>query len=184
MSQETTNKTSKRAIIIIGVTLIAVIAIGAGVWAYRSFSGSPSTTTITATPISNQSTTQTSETGTATVRTGTGSPKLTFSLGPGQAQPDNQTSNPVVDGTPLTDAEIAQILARLPELTGEAGDVQDYNLPDALLPPPLTGDTIDEPFPPPPTPIHAAGSCRWPIGSAALLTRRGCWSGALRQRHL
>ena len=151
MSQETTNKTSKRNIIIIGVTLIAVIAIGAGIWAYRSFSGNSDPTTVPATPIANNTTTQTSETGTTTVRTGTGSPKLTFSLGPGQAQPDNPASNPVVDGTPLTDAEIAQILARLPELTGEAGDVQDYNLPDDVLPPPLTGDTLDEPFPPPPS---------------------------------
>ncbi|MCZ7668767.1 MAG: DUF2800 domain-containing protein [Chloroflexi bacterium] len=78
-------------------------------------------------------------------------------------------ANPLVDGAPLTEAEIAQILARLPELTGEAGDVQAYNLPDALLPPPLTGDTIDEPFPPPPTQYTAPGSARWPAGSAALL---------------
>lgn len=147
MSQELKPK-NKRNILILVVSLIAVIAIGVGLWVYRSLGGEPDTPiTTNPTPIT---TTQTSESG-ITTRPGVTQAKLTFSLAPGQAQPDDPVANPLVDGAPLTEAEIAQILARLPELTGEAGDVQAYNLPDALLPPPLTGDTIDEPFPPPPT---------------------------------
>ena len=77
--------------------------------------------------------------------------KLIIRLSEGQALPDAAISNPLATGTPLTEAEIAAILARLPELVGEDGDNQEFNLPDELIPPPQTGETIDQPFPPPPT---------------------------------
>ena len=77
--------------------------------------------------------------------------KLQLSLSQGQAQADTEPANPLVTGTPLSEAEIAQILARLPELTGETDDEQEFNLPDEILPPPLTGQTITQTFPPPPT---------------------------------
>lgn len=77
--------------------------------------------------------------------------KLQIRLSEGQAVPDTFQAQPPVIGDPLTEAEIAQILARLPELTGEAGDSQPFRLPEELLPPPLPGQTITQTFPPPPT---------------------------------
>ena len=77
--------------------------------------------------------------------------KLLIRLSEGQALPDANVANPLATGTPLTEAEIAAILARLPELVGEEGDKQEFNLPDALIPPPQIGATVDQPFPPPPT---------------------------------
>ncbi len=75
---------------------------------------------------------------------------LLIRLSEGQALPDEFLANPLVTGDPLTEDEIAQILARLPELTGEIEDEQPFNLPDELLPPPRPGTTVSQPFPPPP----------------------------------
>jgi uncharacterized protein YfaS (alpha-2-macroglobulin family) len=58
----------------------------------------------------------------------------------------------VADGTPLTDAEVAAILDRLPDWDVPVGDQLDFRLPTQTLPPPLVGDTVDEPFPPPTDP--------------------------------
>lgn len=154
MSQEPKTKSNrKRNIIIVAVSLIIITMIGAGVWAYQNFNSSSSDgyTTPTLPGGTTTASGNTTTTGTEPGRPGTGQAKLTISLGPGQAQPDTPDANPVVDGVPLDEAALQQILDRLPELTGEASDVQEYNLPDDLLPPPLTGDTIDEPFPPSPT---------------------------------
>jgi hypothetical protein len=59
----------------------------------------------------------------------------------------------VLSGEPLTADEIEQILARLPDLTVETGDQVVFNIPEEPLPPPRTGETVEEPFPPPPAPI-------------------------------
>ncbi|MCZ7668768.1 MAG: hypothetical protein M5U34_17000 [Chloroflexi bacterium] len=81
MSQELKPK-NKRNILILVVSLIAVIAIGVGLWVYRSLGGEPDTPiTTNPTPIT---TTQTSESG-ITTRPGVTQAKLTFSLAPGQA---------------------------------------------------------------------------------------------------
>ncbi len=64
----------------------------------------------------------------------------------------------VTEGTPLSEAEIAAILDRLPPWELPPDDQADFRLPAQTLPPPLVGETIDEPFPPstgagpPPTP--------------------------------
>lgn len=79
--------------------------------------------------------------------------KLYIRLSEGQALAKPAQIEPFITGIPLSEAEIAQILARLPELIGEAGDTQPFNLPDSLLPPPLPGQTITQTFPPPPTEI-------------------------------
>ena len=56
----------------------------------------------------------------------------------------------VAEGTPLTDAEVAAVLDRLPEWTVPETDVVDFNRPVDSLRPPVVGDTIDAPFPPAP----------------------------------
>jgi uncharacterized protein YfaS (alpha-2-macroglobulin family) len=75
---------------------------------------------------------------------------LMIRLSEGQAQPQVVETLPVATGEPLTEEEIQRILARLPGFEGEPGDHVDFNLPPEPLPPPLTGETITEPFPPAP----------------------------------
>jgi hypothetical protein len=74
-------------------------------------------------------------------------PGLTIELSEGREQPESVEPLPVTPGEPLTDEEIEAILARLPALVIDPGDVMDFRLPEESLPPPLTGETIDEVFP-------------------------------------
>lgn len=74
--------------------------------------------------------------------------RLRIRLSSGQPQPDGAQGAPVAEGTPLSEAEIQQVLNRLPTVTPDATDVQDFRLPEESLPPPRTGETVDEPFPP------------------------------------
>jgi uncharacterized protein YfaS (alpha-2-macroglobulin family) len=78
---------------------------------------------------------------------------LQVDLSSGQARPQDAEPLQVLSGEPLTADEIEQILARLPDLTVETGDQVVFNLPEEPLPPPRTGETVEEPFPPPPAPI-------------------------------
>ena len=78
---------------------------------------------------------------------------LQVDLSPGVAEPQEAEPLQVESGEPLTADEIERILARLPDLTVETGDQVVFNLPEEPLPPPRTGETIEEPFPPPPAPI-------------------------------
>ncbi len=87
-----------------------------------------------------------------------GSPFIRLSAG----QPEVQTTEtiPVTTGEPLSDQEIEDILVRLPALTAVPVDHLEFNLPEDSMPPPRTGDTIEETFPPPlkptePSPIDA-----------------------------
>ncbi|MCA9655386.1 MAG: hypothetical protein KC501_36060 [Myxococcales bacterium] len=52
--------------------------------------------------------------------------------------------------TPLSAADTATVLARLPELAAQEGDVQEFALRQASKPPPRTGATVLASFPPPP----------------------------------
>ncbi|MFN2189036.1 MAG: alpha-2-macroglobulin family protein, partial [Candidatus Promineifilaceae bacterium] len=76
--------------------------------------------------------------------------KLRISLSKGQQQADVEETVSLAAGEPLSEEEINAILNRLPTLTSDAGDVQEFNLPDRSLPPPRTGDVVEEDFPPPP----------------------------------
>ena len=57
---------------------------------------------------------------------------------------------PLANGEPLSEEDAQQIVDRLPELTAVSTDILDFNLPDAPIPAPRPGDTIDQPFPPEP----------------------------------
>ena len=78
-----------------------------------------------------------------------GSEQMLIRLSPGQAALQAPALLPVADGEPLSDAEIERILARLPAPDGEREDTAEFRLPEESLPAPRTGDTIEEPFPPP-----------------------------------
>ncbi len=77
-----------------------------------------------------------------------GDSAFTIKLSEGRPQLQDTETISLVVGEPLTDEEIAAILARLPELQEEPGDQVDFNLPVDPIPPPLTGQTIDMQFPP------------------------------------
>ena len=77
---------------------------------------------------------------------------LTLRLGEaqGDAQPAPAAS-PATKGEPLSAADTARVLARLPELPPAPGDEKDFALREKSLPPPRTGTTVKDAFPPPPT---------------------------------
>jgi hypothetical protein len=69
-------------------------------------------------------------------------------LSEGQSQPQTVEPLPQATGVPLTDVEIEQVLARLPALIAEPQDQVDFRLANEPIPPPRTGETISEAFPP------------------------------------
>jgi hypothetical protein len=73
---------------------------------------------------------------------------LTILLEEGNEQPSTPVAEVPTIGAPLTQAEIRQILDRLPTLDPAQDDVQAFRLPESSLPPPRTGATIEETFPP------------------------------------
>lgn len=90
-----------------------------------------------------------------------GGERVNIILSEGRAVPQVAQEAPVAAGQPLSQEEIDRILARLPEMTVEPGAQQEFKLPAESLPPPRTGETIQEDFPPPEQPaaepVEAAG---------------------------
>ena len=82
-----------------------------------------------------------------------GDGQFVIRLSEGQAAFQEVAFLPPTTGDPLSDEEIEQILARLPALTAGPEDQVDLLLPEDSPPPPRTGETIEEPFPPPPVPF-------------------------------
>ena len=85
---------------------------------------------------------------------------LSIRLSEGQDQPEAVEPLPLAIGEPLSGDILARILARLPALIAEPDDSQDFRLPEEVIPPPRTGETIEEAFPPPqaltgPGPVEA-----------------------------
>ncbi len=72
---------------------------------------------------------------------------LTIRLSDGKAVPTVIDQLIPSTGEPLTDEEIQAILSRLAPWVEDQGLEVDFRLPEAILPPPLTGDTIPESFP-------------------------------------
>jgi uncharacterized protein YfaS (alpha-2-macroglobulin family) len=89
-------------------------------------------------------------TGGEPLQAGGGGTGFVIRLSEGQEQPE--VTEPLVPGTgePLSEVEIAPILARLPALEEEPDESQDFRLPEDPIPPPRPGETIEEAFPPPP----------------------------------
>jgi uncharacterized protein YfaS (alpha-2-macroglobulin family) len=79
--------------------------------------------------------------------------RLVVQLSEGREEAQQTAPLPVASGEPLAGDEIARILGRLPALTAEPTDQVEFRLPEESLPPPRTGETIEEPFPPPPVAV-------------------------------
>jgi uncharacterized protein YfaS (alpha-2-macroglobulin family) len=84
---------------------------------------------------------------------------MNIALSEGQPQPQPTQALAVATGAPLAQAEIDQLLARLPAVPTSSSDQATFNRPTESLPPPRPGETIKESFPPQdvaPTPVAAA----------------------------
>ncbi len=87
------------------------------------------------------------EEGIPSMNGGEGGPGLTIQLSDGQEVPSVLERLVPVKGVPLTAEEIEEILARLAPWVEDQGLEVDFRLPEQILPPPVTGDTIPETFP-------------------------------------
>ncbi|HVV84546.1 MAG TPA: Ig-like domain-containing protein [Kofleriaceae bacterium] len=87
-------------------------------------------------------------------------PGLTMRLSDGRQGPSAVDHSALAKATPVSDADLAAILARVPALEADAGDTTAFALRDRSTPPPRTGATIKGAFPPPvgSGPPPAAGS--------------------------
>jgi uncharacterized protein YfaS (alpha-2-macroglobulin family) len=74
-------------------------------------------------------------------------PGLNMRLSDGQSIPSVAEGLVPVLGMPLTQEEVDLILARLTPWVEDQGLGVDFRLPEEVLPPPLTGETIPETFP-------------------------------------
>ncbi len=141
--------------------LVVVLVGGTAVWWgwFRDRDGITTTPTLT----NNLSVTTSGIATTASGAAGSEKTRLYFRLSQGQQPADLFDLLPVASGTPLSPEEIQRILDRMPPLTAVSGDTQEFNLPDDSLPPPRTGDTIQEAFPPPPPPVDVAAADTGPL---------------------
>ena len=87
------------------------------------------------------------EQGEFVINGGGNEPGLSIRLSDGQDIPSVIERLVPVLGESLTQEEIDDILARLAPWMEDQGLEVDFRLPEAVLPPPLTGDTITETFP-------------------------------------
>ena len=92
----------------------------------------------------------TSTTGSTGNGTGDGTTPRTLGLrlSEGEALAVAPEPTPVVDGDPLDQSRIDEITARLPEWTDVTSQHQSFNWPIQSSPPPRTGATVAEQFPP------------------------------------
>lgn len=75
-------------------------------------------------------------------------PGLPIVLSEGAAQPEAFEPVNRVAGTPMSEAAIELVLDRLPAFAMEEDDQTDFSLPLESPPPPRTGETVGEVFPP------------------------------------
>ncbi len=88
---------------------------------------------------------------------------LRIRLSEGKEQTEARPLVPRPSSTPLTPAEVQQILNRLPPLPSVVSDTQAFALPKESLPPPRTGKTVTDPFPPPTTPVAPETQASGPL---------------------
>ena len=74
---------------------------------------------------------------------------LRFRLSEAPEQAENKTTNKVAVASVLSASETERILNRLPAITAEPADEAAFALRERSLPPPRTGRTIEQAFPPP-----------------------------------
>ena len=86
------------------------------------------------------------ETGATSTETAT-EQQMRVRLSEGQAQPYTAQTLGETVGEPMTEEEIEAIFARLPTLPASEEDQSDFKLAGDPIPPPRTGETIEQTFP-------------------------------------
>jgi hypothetical protein len=81
---------------------------------------------------------------------------LRFRLSEGKEQAERPAPDPLAPAEILSAAETKKLLDRLPQLTPDANDTQDFQLRERSLPPPRAGETIQAAFAPPVAPAPPA----------------------------
>jgi alpha-2-macroglobulin len=81
-------------------------------------------------------------------------PGVPIRLSEGESQPKPIEKLPAASGEPLSDEQIQQVLARVQTLSAEPEDQLDFRVARDPIPPPRTGETISEAFPPPVPPAQ------------------------------
>jgi alpha-2-macroglobulin len=74
---------------------------------------------------------------------------LSFRLSEGSERSERPKPVSIVPASPLSEKETERLLARLPNLSREASDIQDFKLRERSLPPPRAGEIIQAAFAPP-----------------------------------
>ena len=88
---------------------------------------------------------------------------LPVQLSEGKPQPQAVESVRLATGEPLTADEVERILSRLPSLPSQPELQTDFKLAQQPIPPPRTGETITEPFPPHPETIRPGQVASGPL---------------------
>lgn len=70
---------------------------------------------------------------------------------------------PVIVGEPLSNAEIAEIIARLPNLPQDKELQSEFKIPPEVLPPPRPGEILEQTFPIEPTEIQSPDEIDGPL---------------------
>jgi uncharacterized protein YfaS (alpha-2-macroglobulin family) len=73
---------------------------------------------------------------------------LQFHLSEGSEGPARTAPLPAASAAPLPDSDTAALLSRVSPIKSDPDDQKDFALRDRSLPPPLTGKTVTESFPP------------------------------------
>jgi uncharacterized protein YfaS (alpha-2-macroglobulin family) len=80
---------------------------------------------------------------------------LQFRLSAGADQPEALPDKKLTPADPLSAGDSDKLLKRLPPVKAEPDDQKDFALRDKSLPPPRTGQTVNQPFPAPEPPRTA-----------------------------
>jgi hypothetical protein len=143
--EEESKHSSRRNWVLAGVAALALVAVLVSAAAMIISRNRPGSSTPTQ-DIPLESGGTSTQGGATTMQTG--AERLTISLSQGQAEEQVPQAVPVATGEPLSAAEIEAILSRLPGLALEPGDQAEFRLAGDPIPPPRTGETIQEAFPP------------------------------------
>lgn len=155
MAQKVKQSLGRRRYLVLFIVLLLISAGAYWFWRGRQNSGSGQGTIPLNVDTSSQS-------GGDSLMTGDTIP-ISIRLSEGQSQPQAVEPVPVATGEPLSPEEIGQILSRLPDLGTTPEDQSDFNLAQEPIPPPRTGETIQEPFPPSPETSQPVGTEAGPL---------------------
>jgi uncharacterized protein YfaS (alpha-2-macroglobulin family) len=139
------------------ILLIAAVVIVAGGASMLFFRKKPAASKPQPIPIqTSQPNPQTQIDGSASPVGGGEISPVAIRLSQGKPQPQSAAPNPLATGQPLTPAEVDGLLSRLPTLVPTPGSQTDFQLAGEPIPPPRTGATVKEPFPPTPQAVQPA----------------------------